>query len=246
MTGSDLIYRGIIIKQTNYGDAHRMLWIFTQTDGIIKAVRYGVRGKKTSNAAAFQLFSYADFKLRQSSGDIMTAVSADVIDAFYPLSEDITKLALVSYLADITYGMLGEANPDGSVLSLCLNSVYAAAYRDDSHTKIKTVYELKLMCTSGYMPDIDGCKVCGGQGMYYSCDSGSLMCRDHHGAGDIKISSDAVALMRYIIRCDDKKMLSFDLNDESPLNELSAVTEKYVCTVCDRTFQSLDYFYSIL
>ena len=126
----DLVYRGIIIKQANYGDAHRMLWIFTETDGIIKAVRYGIRGKKTSNAAAFQLFSYGDFKLRPSRGEIMTAVSADVLDGFYPVSEDIKKLSLASYLADITYTLLGEANPDKRMLALFLNAVYAASNKE--------------------------------------------------------------------------------------------------------------------
>ena len=245
MTESDLIYRGIIIKQTNYGDAHRMLWIFTETDGIVKAVRYGVRGKKTSNAAAFQLFSYADFKLRPSRGDIMTAVSADVIDSFYPISEDIKKLALVSYLADITHNMLGEANPDSRVLALFLNSVYAAAYRDYSYIKIKTVYELKLMCASGYMPELDKCSVCGGEGQYYSVSKGSLVCREHHSADDIKVNEKTVALMRYITRCDDKKMLSFSLEDDNLLDELNTITERYVTAVCDKTFQSCAYFYSI-
>ena len=122
----DSIYRGIIIRQNNYGDAHRMLSVFTKDSGIIKAVRYGVRGKKTSNAAAFQLFCYGDFKLRPSRGEIMTAVSADVLDGFYPVSEDIVKLSLLSYLADITYCLLGEGNPDNRILSMFLNTVYAA------------------------------------------------------------------------------------------------------------------------
>ena len=69
----DLVYRGIIIRQANYGDAHRMLWIFTETDGIIKAVRYGIRGKKTSNAAAFQLFSYADFNALNASWSALSS-----------------------------------------------------------------------------------------------------------------------------------------------------------------------------
>ncbi len=245
MTESDLIYRGIIIKQTNYGDAHRMLWIFTQTDGIIKAVRYGVRGKKTSNAAAFQLFSYADFKLRPSRGDVMTAVSADVIDAFYPVSEDIKKLALVSYLADITYSMLGEANPDSRVLALFLNSVYAAAYRDYSYIKIKTVYELKLMCASGYMPRLSDCSVCGNAPQFFSVDKGTLLCREHHSAGDIRINTDTLALMRYIASCDDRKMLSFNLEHTEILDEHNMITEQYITAVCDKTFQSRDYFYSI-
>ena len=241
----DLVYRGIIIRQSDYGDAHRMLWIFTETDGIIKAVRYGIRGKKTSNAAAFQLFSYGDFRLRPSRGDIMTAVSADIIDGFYPVSEDIKKLSLVSYLSDITYTLLGEFDPDKRILSLFLNAVYAAAYREENLMKLKCVYELKLMSAGGYMPRLDVCSVCGGIGDYFSCERGTLVCRKHHSPSDVKADVGLTSLMRYISGCDDKKMLSFSVNDDNVIVNLNKITEKYVSTHCDTEFRSLEYFYAI-
>ncbi len=234
----DLVYRGIIIKQANYGDAHRMLWIFTETDGIIKAVRYGIRGKKTSNAAAFQLFSYGDFKLRPSRGEIMTAVSADVSDGFYPISEDIKKLALASYLSDITYTLLGEANPDKRVLALFLNAVYALSYRDEDMTKLKSVYELKLMSVGGYMPKLDTA------GEYFRLASGTLVSREEHRAGDIKTDGALLAVMRYITACDDRRMLSFSV-DGDIINRLNEITEKYLSLHCDTEFKSLAYFYAI-
>lgn len=241
----DLVYRGIIIKQANYGDAHRMLWIFTESDGIIKAVRYGIRGKKTSNAAAFQLFCYGDFKLRPSQGEIMTAVSAEVIDGFYPLSEDIKKLSMISYLSDITHWLLGENNPDSRICSLFLNAVYAAAYRDESYIKLKSVYEFKLMCVGGYMPKLDVCGVCGKEAEYFSCNRGAVLCREHHGAGDIKTDSTVLAIMRYLAGCPDKKMLSFSLSDEKAMECFSKISEKYIVSQCERSFDSLKYFYSI-
>ncbi len=241
----DLVYKGIIIKQANYGDANRMLWIFTETDGIIKAVRYGVRGKKTSNAAAFQLFSYADFKLCPSRGDIMTAVSADVIDGFYPVSEDIKKLSLISYLADVTHTFLGEANPDSRILALFLNAVYATVYRNEELLKIKSVYELKLMSVGGYMPELGKCTLCGGEAEYFSLNRGSVVCREHHSVGDVKIDDVLLTVMRYIVRCEDKKMLSFVVNDSGIIPKLSKITEKYVSIHCDTEFKSLKYFYSI-
>lgn len=241
----DLVYRGIIIKQANYGDAHRMLWIFTESDGIIKAVRYGIRGKKTSNAAAFQLFCYADFKLRPSRGEIMTAVSADVIDGFYPLSEDIVKLSMISYFADITHWLLGENNPDKRICSLFLNAVYAAVYRNEPYIKLKSVYEFKLMCIGGYMPKLDSCSVCGGEAIYFSGSRGSVVCREHHTAADIRINEIVLAVMRYVAGCEDRKMLSFTLSDEKAMKCFEKISEKYIVMQCERNFDSLKYFKSI-
>ena len=241
----ELVSRGIIIKQSNYGEAHRMLSIFTEDEGIIKAVRYGVRGRKASNAAAFQMLCYGDFKLRPSRGEIMTAVSADIIDGFYPVSEDIVKLSLLSYLADITYTLLGESNPDRRIFPLFLNIAYAAAYRSEPYLKLKTVYELKLMCAGGFMPQLAACGECGGAPEYFSPGRGCMVCRMHHGAGDIRISPGAAAIMRYVSACPDKKMLSFEAKDEKYYEELSNITEKYVSAQTDKEFASLGYFKSM-
>lgn len=241
----ELVSRGIIIKQNNYGEAHRMLSIFTENEGIIKAVRYGVRGRKTSNAAAFQMLCYGDFRLRPARGGIMTAAGCDILDGFTPVSEDIVKLSLLSYLADITYGLLGESNPDRRILALFLNTVYAAAYRDEPAMKLKTVYELKLMCAGGYMPQLGGCGVCGDKAGYFSPDKGCTVCRAHREYGDIPISSGALGLMNHIVTCPDKKMLAFTVKDEAVYQELSAVSERYVSVQTDREYASLKYFYAM-
>lgn len=243
---NELIYRGIVIRQADYGEAHRLLWIFTESDGIIKAVRYGIRGKKASNAAAFQLWSYGDFKLRPSRGEIMTAVSADIRDGFYPVSEDITKLSLLAYLAEITITYTGESNPDDRILSLFLNTVYAAAYRSEPYLKLKAVYELKLMCAAGYLPKLDSCGVCGGEGLYFSPPRGTTVCREHRGPEDMPVSAAALTLMRHIVSIPDKRMLSFSIEDESYYKELSGITESYVSAQADKDFQSLKYFKNML
>ncbi len=240
----DSVHRGIVIRQSNYGDAHRMLSIFTEDSGIVKAVRYGVRGKKTSNAAAFQLLSYGDFKLRPSGNGIMTAQSADIIDGFVPVSEDIVKLALVNYFADITYSILGEANPDKRILSLFLNIVYAAAYRKDTLSKLKCVYELKLMCAGGYMPNTGACVECGAEPEYFRPDSGCFVCASHRRKGDVYVSPGAVSLMRYVTGCPDKRMLAFSTVD-SICDEAGAAAERYISAQCGREFKSLSYYKTV-
>ncbi len=241
----ELTYRGIIIRQANYGDGHRMLWIFTKSLGIIKAVRYGIRGKKTSNAAAFQLFSYGDFKLRPAQGDIMTAVSADIIDGFYPLAEDIEKLALVTYFADITHSALGEGNPDEKILSLLLNGVYAAAYLDVYWKKLKAAFELKLMCLAGFEPKLGDCDECWRKAIYFNTARGCKLCYLHHGVRDYHVHYGPENIMRYICKCDIKKILAFEVEEEQDLETLSRLSEEYVSDQCEKDFDSLKYFYSL-
>ena len=238
--------RGIIVKQSDYGEGHRMLSIFTEEYGIVKAVSYGVKKTKSKTGAASQFLRYADFDLYQGANkELMTVNSVDTIDAFYPLSEDIKKLSLCVYFADITYSLLGMNNPDERILHLFLNSVYALAYRNVSLQKVKTVYELKLMCAGGYMPAVDGCMSCGSADVYaFDLLKGGTVCRECGGKHIITLNKTLIRALNYIISCDDKKMLAFNASPDV-LNSLGALTEQYIALQTDRRFPSLDYYKTI-
>ena len=47
--------RGVIIKQSDYGEGHRMLTVFTEEYGIVKAVSYGVKKTKSKSASSLIL-----------------------------------------------------------------------------------------------------------------------------------------------------------------------------------------------
>lgn len=239
--------RGIIIKQSDYGEGHRMLSIFTEEYGIIKAVSYGVKKSKSKAAASSQFLCYGDFELYKGENkDIMTVNSIDTTDGFYPVSEDIKKLSLCVYLADITYSILGMNNPDNRILHLFLNSVYALAYRDEDLSKVKAVYEFKLMCAGGYMPAIHSCVSCGNADVFaFDLLKGGMVCRECGGKYMVKIDRAMHRAIDYIASCDDKKMLSFTACDNL-LEALGRLTEQYISLQLDHTFQSLDYYKTML
>lgn len=235
--------RGIIIKQSDYGEGHRMLSIFTEEYGIVKAVSYGVKKSKSKAAASSQFLCYGDFDFYKGSNkDIMTVNSIDTIDGFYPLSEDIKKLSLCVYLSDITYSILGMNNPDERILHIFLNCIYALAYRNEDIAKVKTVYELKLMCAGGYMPSVHECVSCG-SGKVFAFDllKGGMVCRECGGKYLVKMNKYLYRAIEYITFCEDKKMLSFNASD-SLIESLGNLTEQYISLQMDQRFASLDYY----
>lgn len=238
--------KGVIIKQTDYGEGHRMLSIFTEEYGIIKAVSYGVKRAKSKAAASSQFLCYAYFNLYKAPNrDVLTVNSIEIKDGFYPICEDIVKLSLCAYLADITYELLGQENPDSRILRIFLNALYALAYRGESLCKVKTVYELKLMSAGGYMPNMNCCAVCGSSEIRaFDCEKGSVVCGKCMSREAVKINGGAYKAMHYIVSCDDKKMLSFNAGD-GLLEELNSVSERYVSVQTDRGFPSLDYYKAI-
>ena len=239
--------RGIIIKQSDYGEGHRLLSIFAEGMGIIKAVSYGAKKIKSKSGASSQFLCWADFELYKGNGnDIMTVNSIDTIDAFYPITEDIKKLSLCVYLADVTYNILGSANPDDRMLHILLNCVYALAYKDEDMEKVRAVFELKMMSVGGYMPSLSSCVSCGGNDVKaFDLLKGGMVCAACGGKYTVQMDKTLYRAMEYIIFAEDRKMLSFSASDEL-IKRLGALTERYVSLQLDNRFASLDYYKTML
>ena len=239
--------KGIIIKQSDYGEGHRMLSIFTEEYGIIKAVNYGATKARSKSAASSQFLCWAEFELYKANNrDIMTVNAIDTLDGFYPIAEDIKKLSLCVYLSDITYSILGTNNPDTRMLHILLNCIYALAYKNEDLAKIKAVYELKMMSVGGYMPQLTACASCGKSDIFaFDILKGGMVCRDCGGKYLVKMDKALYKALEYIITSEDKKMLAFSASEEL-LKRLGSLTEQYVSLQLDSQFASLDYYKAML
>lgn len=235
---------GLIIKQNDYGDGHRILNIFTENYGIIRAISYGAKRQRNSSAASSQFMCFGEFELYITNRDLANINSINVTETFMPISEDIIKLSLCTYLADITYAMLGEDNPDERLLKTLLNTVYALAYRGEQLDKVKSVYELRLMTIEGYMPNLGICGCGSRDTCAFDFDKGSMVCGSCRGKNSVSISAGVYKAMYYITQAEDKRIFSFTGND-TLFKELGNVTERYLLTHIDKSFRSLDYYKKI-
>lgn len=238
--------KGLIIRQSDYGQGHRMLTVFTDEYGIIKAVSYGARRTRSTQSAASQFLCYGDFELYKGGGEIFSVNRIDSIENFYPIHEDLAKLSLCTYFAEITCAILDYGNPDANVLRLLLNMLYACAYKNIPLCTLKLVYELRLMALGGYMPEVRTCIRCGTVDSIEAFDlaAGGVLCR-RCGGGSQVLNPEALGVLRYILSCPDKKILAFKAS-EPALKQLGALSEAYLKIHLDKPFASLAYLHAVL
>jgi len=236
---------GVIIKQSNFGEGHRMLWIFTDKFGIVKAVAHGAEKLKSKSGAATQFLAMCDFDFYEN-GDVWNINSVVAKDTFWHIQEDIVKLALCTYFADLVYYSLELRNPDINVFRLFLNTLYACAYREINIKTVKLVFELKIMYMTGFMPLPDTCCMCGSQESlcYFSPRTGGIVCSKCR-KNEIPVDEDMYKTIYYIIRCDIKKMFSVAY-PENAVEKLSEISEKYVTGVLGKNIPSLEYYKKIM
>ncbi len=234
---------GLILSARNYGEANRMVSIFTADLGIISAPSFGARGRKKSLGSSTREFSWCELILSESTKDRFRIEDSLVREGFFPLSEDILKLAAAVYFSDLAQNAIGVNNPDKEVLSLLLNTLYAMCYNGVSCETAKMVYELRLASLVGYRPATDACAVCQSPENleYFDIDCQGVLCANCRRPASFKIAGAPMEALNYILSADSKRIFSFR-TDKKTTSILSDLSEKYICRQLEHSFRSLDYY----
>lgn len=235
---------GMIIKETKVGEGNKIFTILTADHGKIQASGAGVRSFKSKLSAGCSLFCYSDFIFKKGkSKDIYSIVSADKKMDFFNIRYDVEKLALVNYVCDLANLITVQENDCSDILRLLLNTVYYIQ-QTDFDSKVKPVYELRLMCEAGFAPNLTSCHRCGESEnlQYFSVDFGSVECS--LCKRNANILPGTLSAMRYICASPSKSIFSFEV-DSNILNQLTIISEQYVLQQIGSIPKSLIYLKSI-
>ena len=238
-----LTTRGLVLREAKYKETDKILTVLTETDGKISVTARGGARTRSKLAAATQLLTFSDFTLFGNKG-LWTVNEAATVEQFRALRADINTLALGSYIAELLEAVSNENVAEPEILQLGLNALYALSNRLCPPKQLKAAFELRLMCLSGYRPELEQCAGCGKTGMAEARlfpEHGELYCPDCRAVGGLHVSEGTLEAMRYIVDADSRRVFSFRLA-EPQLSELGEVCEAYTLYQLDRSFGSLDYY----
>lgn len=241
--------RALVLREVKYKEADKILTVLTENEGKITVSARGVMRSNSKIAAACQLLTFSDMTFYENGGKWYVK-EAQTVEQFLGLREDIADLALGTYFAELLEAVSDEDSPNGQILSLGLNSLFALSRKFYPQKHIKSVFELRLMCLSGYEPQLDCCPVCGTgeiEKPVFSTVGGTVLCAKHRNAGYgdcFPLCPASLKAMRHIVWSDGKRIFSFSTEEKAEEN-LAIVCEAYVIAQLDRSFYSLDYWRSV-
>ena len=240
----------LVLREVEYKDSDKLLTVLTPRQGKLTLSARGVRKKKDATAAACQLLTWGEFTLSQHRGRWLVK-EAVTQRAFRGVREDLDKLALGSYFAQVAETLCEEEQPEPELLSLTLNALHAMDQMSVPLKLVKTACEWKAMALAGYEPMLAGCGVCGCQTPEDPCihlREGVLHCkgcREKLGEGvSMPLTGAALAALRHIVWGNPKRLFSFSV-DEGSLERLSQASEAYLMTQLERGFHTLDFYKSL-
>lgn len=237
---------GVVLRETAYRDADKLLTVLTSDRGQLTLRARGVRSGRSKLKPSCQLLAYSEFTVFENRGK-MVVNEAEPKRLFVSLRTDLELLSLSSYFAQMAELLSQEDCPSPRLLQLLLQSFYALDTLKRPQTLVKAVFELRAACLSGYMPDLSGCAVCGNETpAYFNVSSGRLLCEGCDDGSDglrMPVTPGTLAAMRHIV--DGERPFSFRLGAEN-MRALSDLTETYLVTQLERGFSTLDFYKSLI
>src|SRR5436189_3094505 len=91
---------GIVLARKNYGEADRILVLFTKGHGKLSLLAKGVRRPSSKKRGGVEVFTYIKFQAVHGKGlDMVTEV--DVIDSFNQVRENLNVVSVAYYFSEV-------------------------------------------------------------------------------------------------------------------------------------------------
>ena len=239
--------KALVLRSVDYKESDKILTLLTQDQGKVTASARGCRKKGSPIAAGCQLLCWSEMVLYDYQGRWMVKEAATERQ-FRGVRDDLDKLALACYFAEVTELLAVEDMPSPELLSLILNSLHALDQMNKPLPLVKAAFELRAMCLAGYEPLLDGCAVCGVESPEeprFHLKEGVLHCARCRGEVGESISmplnGQALEAMCHIVYGDPKRLFSFRAEGEG-LAQLADLTEAYLHAQLERGFRTLDFY----
>ena len=253
--------KALVLKTCNMNDNDKLITFFSVEYGRITAIAKGVRSHKHKDFSALQQFCYSDVVLNCKQGGLYTVASAQVINNFFNLRNDVTKVAFASYYMDVVADVAQDATGDEDYFSFVLNTLYLTENADNKGQdditsklkKLKMIFEIKTVCQMGVMPTVARCVCCGKDkklDYFSSVDSGAV-CADCIGrySGSAKlpyaVNETVLKVINYVMSSDNRKVFNFSVTEEL-LNVLCTISENYLISQTDTFYKSLSFLHKLL
>jgi DNA repair protein RecO (recombination protein O) len=152
----------IVLRSIRYGEADRVLHLYTPGRGRLGAVAKGVRRTKSRLGGRLEPISRVRLVLHQGRGELCTISQADTVQAHPALRERRGSLERATQACEAVLRLLDSAEPNPPAYNLlCHELALLDASPAASRRAQALAFRLKLLLAAGFAPELASCASCG-------------------------------------------------------------------------------------
>lgn len=260
MSHRDRVYRteGVVLRRSDFGEADRLLTVFTPERGKLRLVAKGARKPSSRKSGHVELFCHSQFMVAVGRElDIIT--QAETLEPYRGLREDLLPTTYAYYVAELADAFTGEHDENRPLYDLLVDTFgwlseaakeVAAGGPADTLPLLARYYELHLLSLVGYQPQLFVCVGCRErlepQANYISPAEGGMLCPGcgYDRVGTRELSLNALKVLRFLQTRDWQTCRLLRLTPAS-LAEVERVMYDYITYYLERRLKSIDFLHRL-
>jgi len=194
----------VVLSHWDYGEADRMIGLFTREMGKITVLAKGARKARSRKAGHLEPFTRVSLQLAHGQ-NLNLITQAETIEAYLPLREDLLALGQAAYVVELIQRMAYDGEENQALFRLLTATLKRLAETHDPRLVLR-FYEIRLLDLSGFRPKLFLCANCQRQiqaeDQYFSAEMGGALCPDcGSGLSGVRpISMTALKYLRHLQR----------------------------------------------
>jgi DNA repair protein RecO (recombination protein O) len=244
MASNDRIRKveALVISHRDFGEADRILKLFTREEGKLNAIAKGARRMRSRKAAHLEPFTHSALVLAVGR-NLWIVTQADTISSFPNIHADVQKTGQASYVLELADFVSTEFQPDRAMYRLVLETLQRIERTTDTFNLLLH-FELRLLDHAGFKPELFRCTECGTQieaeDQHFSTVKGGVLCPRCQPKGyekSIPADVESLRFMRHFQRNSFNKVALVEI-PEKPRKPLRHVMDAYISAVTERRLNS--------
>jgi DNA repair protein RecO (recombination protein O) len=153
---------GVVLRSLRYGEADRILHLYTPQRGKVGAIAKGVRRARSRFGGRLEPFFRLNLILHEGRSDLLTVTSAETVAGHPRLREDAEALDTAARACDAVSRLFDTSEPHPGVYNLLCNelALLDAEPARAGHAN-QLAFRLKLLLAAGLAPQLAACASCG-------------------------------------------------------------------------------------
>jgi DNA repair protein RecO (recombination protein O) len=168
----------VVLRHSDWGEADRMLTLYTRQMGKVRAIAKGVRKVRSRKSGHLEPFTRVNLQLARGR-DLFIVTQAEAVDTYLGLRDNLVRLGYASYIVELLDRFTYDEDENPSLFRLLTDSLMRLDQESDPVLAIR-YYEIRLLDQLGYRPELFRCVKCDAEirpeDQYFSAAQGGVVC----------------------------------------------------------------------
>lgn len=169
---------GVVLRHSDWGEADRLLLVYTRERGKLRALAKGVRKLRSRKAGHLEPFTRVALMLARGR-DMWIVTQAETVEAYLPLRDNLLKLGQAATVLELVDRFGYEEGEDPGLYQLLTATLRRICEEEDAFLALR-YFDLRVLDLFGFRPQLFQCARCGAEikaeDQFFSALQGGVLC----------------------------------------------------------------------